>query len=83
MEIEKLAERLVGLRFESGHFFENGTSFYETLSKESAEGLLRALHTQGYVLSRQDVSSPSITPPTVSTTTCTSRRPRPHSRWLS
>ena len=62
MEIEKLAERLVGLQFESGHFFENGTSFYETLSKESAEGLLRALHTQGYVLSRQDVSSPSITP---------------------
>ena len=47
MEIEKLAERLVGLRFESGHFFENGTSFYETLSKESVEGLLRALHTQG------------------------------------
>jgi hypothetical protein len=56
MEIEKLAEWLVGLRFESGHFFENGTSFYETLSKESAEGVLRALHTQGFT------SSPSITP---------------------
>ena len=75
MDIEKLAEQLAGLQFESGHVFDNGAPFYETLSKESAEGLLRALVSHGYELSRQDAPSPSTT--AVSATTCTSRPPRP------
>ncbi len=62
MDIEKLADRLAGLRYESGHVFENGTPFYETLGKKAAEGLLKALRSRGYELSEQDVSSPPITP---------------------
>jgi hypothetical protein len=62
MDIQKLAEQLAGLRFQSGHAFDNGTPFYETLSKESAEGLLRALQSKGYVLGRETFASPSIAP---------------------
>ena len=62
MDIQKLAEQLAGLRFQSGHAFDNGTPFYETLSKESAEGLLRALQSKGYVLGRENFASPSIAP---------------------
>ena len=83
MEIEKLAERLVGLRFESGHFFENGTSFYETLSKDSLRACSeRSIRRATFYPGRTCLHHPSP-PTTVSTTTCTSRRPRPHSRSLS
>jgi hypothetical protein len=60
MDIHKLADQLAGLRFESG--FVNGTPFYEILSRESAEGLLKALQSIGYILSCQDSASPPITP---------------------
>ena len=71
MDIQKLAEQLAGLRFQSGHAFDNGTPFYETLSKESAEGLLRALQSKGYVLGRENFASPSIAP----------GRLRPRTHW--
>ena len=35
MDIQKLAEQLAGLRFQSGHAFDNGTPFYETLNGEN------------------------------------------------
>jgi hypothetical protein len=62
MDIQKLAEQLAGLQFKSGYRFNNGTPFYEMLSKESAEGLLMALQSSGYILSRKDLACPLIAP---------------------
>jgi hypothetical protein len=56
MDVQKLSEQLAGLRFETGYTFVNGTRYYETLSRESAEGLLRALQSSGYILCRQGIA---------------------------
>jgi hypothetical protein len=56
MDIQKLSEQLAGLRFETGYTFVDGTPFYETLTKKSAEGLLLALQSSGYILSRQGIA---------------------------
>lgn len=62
MDIQVLAEQLAGLRFRSGYTFVNGTPFYETLSRTSAEGLLTALQSSGYILFRRGLSCPPVAP---------------------
>jgi hypothetical protein len=63
MDIEKLAEELAGLQYDTLYRFENGTAFHSRLSRGDAFGLLLALRQRGYAVVRE--APPHVESPTL------------------